>query len=78
VSVYRVMLCIVWTMLWQYVCLSVCLSHPDVVSKLIVRLFLLSGRHTVLVFPQSTENVMAIFKEHYFMIKTKGHIECLV
>ena len=54
---YRAMLCIGRTMLSKDVCPSLSLSHAGIVSKrlnIIVKLFPLSGSHTILIFPYHT------------------------
>ena len=52
---YRTMLCIARTVLSQDVCPFVCLSHAGILSKrLILKLFSLSGSHTILVFSYQT------------------------
>jgi len=51
---YCATLCIAWTMLSQDVCLSVCPSDTRRsidTAKCIIKLFLSSGSHTILVFP---------------------------
>ena len=58
---YCTMLCIARTALSQVVrlsaYLSVCLSHPSILSKMakrVIKLFLPSGSHTIIVFPYRT------------------------
>ena len=49
--------CIARTMLWQYVCSSVCLvtrRYSLYTGKHVLKLFSLSGSHTILIFPHQT------------------------